>query len=92
MQINRAIDVIFIFDMFFQFFIMFEKDTTDAAGADTVWEMRLSVTSAMYLKSWFVHWPSDCEFDCDRSPWLFRVWPALFTQLNLVRGPCCASE
>jgi len=55
--INRMVDLIFIFDIFLQFFIMYRTTTstfTDTVlTTDAVWEYRLSRISLRYLKTWF---------------------------------------
>ena len=52
--VNRAIDVIFIFDMAIQFVLMTEVDTLDKQGHDSEYNMNLCKLTCDYLTGWFI--------------------------------------
>ena len=48
--VNRLIDAVFVMDMVFQFFIMYQNDREGVL----VWEYRLRHIARRYMKGWFV--------------------------------------
>ena len=50
---NRAIDLVFLFDMILQFFIAVENQNLDIAG-ETLWVTSPRKIAKRYLKSWFL--------------------------------------
>ena len=52
--VNRTIDVIFIIDMCFQFFLMHRIETPNSSDADAEWELDIRKIGQRYLKGWFL--------------------------------------
>ena len=66
---NRLLDVIFVLDMSFQFFLMFRVGRDEGSG--TYWEYRLPQIALHYLKGWYA-------LD------LLSIFPSLFDILPFV--------
>lgn len=74
---NRLLDVIFVLDMTFQFFLMFRVGRDEGSG--TYWEYRLPQIALHYVKGWFA-------LD------VLSIFPSAFDILPFVPGSGFSSE